>query len=76
MKSRWPAYDFYEKAKISYTCTSTQQPPLGQNKVVIIEVTFVQRFKQESMNGLFVHQDKKGGHCEEVAGSGGSTVVA
>ena len=42
----------------------------------MIEVALAERFKQETMNGLFVHQDKKGGHCGELAASRGSTVVA
>ena len=35
----------------------------------------MERFKQESMYGLFVRQDKKGDHCGEVVASGGLTVV-
>ena len=34
-------------------------------------MAIVERFKQESMNGL---SPKKSGHCREVAVSGGSTV--
>ena len=68
----WPAYDFYD----SYSWTLPQQPPWGQNKVAILELVLVERFKKESIYVLFNHQGKKGGHYEEVAPSGGSPVVA
>ena len=32
-----------------------------------VKVTVVERFKQESMNELFVYWDEKGGRCREVA---------
>ena len=43
--------------------------------MAILQVALVERLKQESYV-LFDHQDKKGGHYEEVAVSGGLTVVA
>ena len=40
-----------------------------------VKVTVVERFKQESMNELFVYWDEKGGRSREAAVSGGSTVL-
>ena len=49
-----------------YSWTSPQRPLWGQKKVAILE-----RFKQESMYGLFT---KKVAIVSEMAVSGGSTV--
>ena len=47
--------------------TSPQRPLRGQKKMAVVE-----RFKQESMYGLFA---KKSGRCREVAVIRGSTVT-
>lgn len=41
-----------------------------QRQVAVVEMS-----KKESMNGFFVHRDKKSSHCREVVVSGGSTVL-
>ena len=51
----WPAYDFYD----SYSWTSPQQPPWGQNKVAILEVVLVERFKKSQFMYYLITRAKK-----------------